>query len=48
MELLTAIKQFIDTPFTTPMDMGQLVLLVGLVMVLVVLWSRVLAHLTFA
>lgn len=45
MDLLAATKAFIDEPFKQPVDLGQLFLIVGLVMVMSALWSRILAHL---
>ena len=44
--LITDIRSEIEDPVSQPMSLVSLGLLVGLVMVFAVLWSRVLAHMT--
>jgi hypothetical protein len=43
--LYNQVQAWITKPFTQPMDTVSIVLLVGVVMVAIVLWARVLAHL---
>ena len=43
--LVSLIQSEIQHPVTVPMSLAQLALLVGLVAVLSILWSRVLSHL---
>jgi hypothetical protein len=43
--ILTDLHNFLATPFRGGMDIFSVALAVGLVLVLVVLWSRVIAHL---
>lgn len=45
MDIVTAAKDFLDQPFKGPIDTGQLFLLVGMISVFAILWSRILAHL---
>jgi hypothetical protein len=42
--LIAATERWIQQPFTQMMDLTQVFLLTGLVIVSVILWSRVLAH----
>jgi hypothetical protein len=43
--MLQDLTNFIHTPFRSNMDLFSVALAVGLVLVLVILWSRVIAHL---
>lgn len=40
--LITSLKGFLQAPFQQQMDATQIFLLIGLVMVAIVLWTRVL------
>lgn len=42
--LLDATEKWIQAPFTQNMDLTQVFLLTGVVLVSVILWSRILAH----
>jgi hypothetical protein len=42
------IRDEVEHPFNQPMDLVHLSLLVGILMVLAVLWSRVLVHIEHA
>jgi len=46
--LLTDLQSFIATPFRPGMDIFSVFLGVGLVIVAIILWSRVLAHVSHA
>jgi hypothetical protein len=43
--MLKDLSDFIKTPFRSDMDLFSVALAVGLVLILVVLWSRIIAHL---
>lgn len=43
--LYQQIQSWVTRPFTTPLDTVQIFLLVGIVLVILAFWSRVIAHL---
>lgn len=45
--LMQIVRDEIETPVTSKMDLIHLTLLIGIVMVVAALWSRVLSHLRF-
>jgi len=44
-EAITATDDWLKTPFTTALNPIQVLLLVGVIMAAIILWSRILAHL---
>lgn len=42
--LFTGVKNWAAAPFTTPMSLPKYAALIGLTMVLMILWTRVLSH----
>lgn len=45
MAYLQWLQGFVNKPFSQPISLGRLFLLIGMIMVIIMLWSRVLAHL---
>jgi len=41
--LITGINSWLHEPFTTPLDTVQIFLLVGLLMIALIFWGRILA-----
>lgn len=46
MYVVNAIRNWAHAPFTQQMDIVQVFLLVGLILIASVLWGRILAHLS--
>lgn len=44
-QIVQDLSDFLHSPFRQDMDIFSLFLAIGLVMVLIVLWTRILAHL---
>ena len=44
MNLFQQIQAWITKPFTTPLDALQIFLLVGLLLIALVVWGRILGH----
>ena len=45
---VAAVKEWLDEPFTTPLDTLQLFLIVGVVAVSIVFWNLILFHIRIA